>query len=293
MTRVSVQILSFLTAIVTVLLLVMGALVTSTGSGLAVPDWPLSYGSLFPEMVGGVFFEHGHRLVAGAVLILTTTLLVFSRYFSTDLNFRRLVATMWVLVVAQALLGGLTVLLRLPPSVSIAHACLAQVFFSCTVLAAFMAGLSRSGFSEFQAPRQLSFRFRWLPVLFFAQLMMGATMRHWGAGLAVPDFPLVFGGIFPPYLSPEILVHLGHRFFAFLLLGWVILLTVKTMSLEASLKLKTLVGVLLTVLLAQATLGALILWTHRHIAITTIHLVFGAIAFSLSVVLGKIGWNHE
>src|SRR5205809_6233854 len=95
----------------TLVLPFIGGLVTSTGSGLAVPDWPLSFGQLFPRMVGGVFYEHGHRLVAGTVglatLVLTITVWLVDRRRSV-----RLVALAAIgAVIAQGLLGGLTVLL--------------------------------------------------------------------------------------------------------------------------------------------------------------------------------------
>jgi heme a synthase len=118
----------FLSACV-VLLLTAGALVTSNDAGLAVPDWPLSYGSLMPPMIGGIFYEHGHRMIAAAVGILTIGLAAWLAYVDPRRWVRRLGWTALGLVVAQGLLGGLTVKLMLPPAVSMAHATLAQLFF--------------------------------------------------------------------------------------------------------------------------------------------------------------------
>ena len=123
-------------ACATAVLLVAGGLVTSTGSGLAVPDWPLSFGRLFPPMTGGVLFEHGHRLIAALVGLLTIGLAVWFGRSEPRAWVRRLSYLAIGAVVAQGLLGGLTVLLRLPPSVSVLHACLAQGFFCIVVLLA-------------------------------------------------------------------------------------------------------------------------------------------------------------
>src|ERR1700681_3609317 len=115
---------SILLAVCTLLLLVAGALVTSREAGLSVPDWPLSYGQVMPPMIGGVAFEHGHRMVATSVGLLTIGLLVWILRADRRTWMRKLgwVSLAWVSVVG--LLGGLTVKLLTPPPVSITHTCL-------------------------------------------------------------------------------------------------------------------------------------------------------------------------
>lgn len=113
----------------TFFLLMAGALVTSNDAGLSVPDWPLSYGSLTPPMIGGIFYEHGHRVIATLVGILTIILAVWIWRAEKRGWVRRLGWGALLLVIAQGLLGGLTVKLLLPPPVSMAHATLAQLFF--------------------------------------------------------------------------------------------------------------------------------------------------------------------
>src|SRR5947207_4661280 len=98
------------TAAATFLLLFLGGLVTSTGSGLAVPDWPLSFGQVFPPMVGGVLFEHGHRLVAAMVGCLTLALALWTVLREPRPAVRALGLLMLVAVVLQGVLGGATVL---------------------------------------------------------------------------------------------------------------------------------------------------------------------------------------
>ncbi|MBI4056302.1 MAG: COX15/CtaA family protein, partial [Elusimicrobia bacterium] len=121
------------TAVSTFFLILAGATVTSTGSGLSVPDWPLSYGQFFPPMVGGVFFEHGHRMIAGTVGLLTSVLLFWVLAQEPRTWVRVLACSTWFAVLTQAILGGITVLYQLPKLISIAHACLAQIFFCLLV----------------------------------------------------------------------------------------------------------------------------------------------------------------
>ena len=133
-----------LVAAATLLLIFAGGLVTSTGSGLAVPDWPLSFGQLFPPMEGGVLFEHGHRMVAAFVGLLTVVLAVWAWVLGLRPVIRWLATGAVFVVVIQGVLGGITVLYRLPFWVSVAHACLAQTFFCFVVVLALLTGRSSS-----------------------------------------------------------------------------------------------------------------------------------------------------
>src|SRR5438067_11748953 len=128
------------TAAATFVLLFVGGLVTSTGSGLAVPDWPLSFGQVFPPMVGGVLFEHGHRLAAATVGCLTIVLALWTVIGEARPAVRALGLLALLAVLLQGVLGGVTVLYKLPLAVSVAHACLAQAFFCLTVSLAVVTG---------------------------------------------------------------------------------------------------------------------------------------------------------
>src|ERR1044071_8876747 len=123
---------ALLVAVATFFLIVAGALVTSHDAGLAVPDWPLSFGKLMPKMVGNVFWEHGHRMVATTVGILVIILNIWLWRREERAWVRKLGLVALCAVIAQGLLGGLTVVLMLPLAVSSAHATLAQLFF-CTM----------------------------------------------------------------------------------------------------------------------------------------------------------------
>src|SRR4026209_2649714 len=166
-------------------LIVAGALVTSHDAGLATPDWPLSNGQVFPKMVGNLFWEHGHRMVATTVGMLTIVLMFYIlRKEDRDWVRKRGIFAL-LAVIAQGLLGGLTVKLMLPLAVSTAHATLAQLFFCITVsLAVFTSG----SWSEAQplppepAEEKGSIPIRYLCtaalITIFFQLILGATLRH-------------------------------------------------------------------------------------------------------------------
>src|SRR3981081_1930892 len=101
----------------TLFLIFAGAMVTSTGSGLAVPDWPLSYGMFFPPMVGGIFYEHGHRLVGGTFCVLPPIQAIWRQFRATSAPLRKLGWALLGTTIVQGLLGGLTVKLLLPKPV--------------------------------------------------------------------------------------------------------------------------------------------------------------------------------
>ena len=133
-----------LTAAGTLFLLLAGALVVGTRSSLSVPDWPLSFGKVMPPMVGGVFYEHGHRMVATTVGFLMTVLAIWLWRSEPRAWVRRLGYIGLVAVILQGILGGITVLYLLPAPISISHACLAQIFFciALTLALVLAAGLT-------------------------------------------------------------------------------------------------------------------------------------------------------
>jgi cytochrome c oxidase assembly protein subunit 15 len=170
----------------TFLLLIAGALVTSNDAGLSVPDWPLSYGSLTPPMVGGIFYEHGHRVIAACVGLLSIVLAVWLWRVEQRSWVRWLGVAAVGAVVAQGILGGLTVLFFLPPAVSSAHAALAQIFF-CTILSIALftsAWWERSHplAADFGNPRIHSLAAATAGAVFI-QLLLGAAFRHKGFGI--------------------------------------------------------------------------------------------------------------
>ena len=207
-----------------VLLICSGGLVTSHEAGMAVPDWPNSFGYnmfLFPvsRWVGGVFFEHTHRLIASGVGLVTIALCV-AIFVTED---RRWVKTLGIIAVAavvvQGVLGGLRVAEN-NPLLGLFHGCLAQSFFALMATIALVTSKfwldlegartseserERTGVAGHQSPLtshlSLLTSQRWVLVItamVFVQLVLGASMRHSHAGLSIPDFPTSYGHLFPP-----------------------------------------------------------------------------------------------
>ena len=276
----------------TVLLIVAGGLVTSTGSGLAVPDWPTSYGwnmFTFPmkHMVGGIFYEHGHRLIASGVGLLTIVLALWiwkaePRRWMRVLGFTALAA-----VCVQGLLGGITVLYFLPTAISTAHAGLAQIFFCLTIAIALFTsrGWTESG-SDPVDDRMLRLVATVTTACIYLQIIVGATMRHSDAGLAIPDFPLVFGGLFPPEWTPQVAIHYAHRVGA-LIVTLAIAATVGHVWYHHARRseLRRPALTLACLVLVQVTLGAFVVWSQKNVAINTAHVVVGALTLATSLAL--------
>jgi cytochrome c oxidase assembly protein subunit 15 len=173
-----------LLASVTFLLLIAGALVTSNQAGLAVPDWPTSFGHLFkiPPMVGGIKYEHGHRMLAEFVGLLTIVAALWTQFKEKRSWMRKLGWTALVLVIVQGVLGGITVKMFLPWYVSTAHAAVAQTFFSLLVLMALFT--SRGWVGETPPPVPDNGRLSvWNLTLLslsalYLQLFFGGAFRH-------------------------------------------------------------------------------------------------------------------
>jgi cytochrome c oxidase assembly protein subunit 15 len=170
----------------TFLLIIAGALVTSNDAGLSVPDWPTSFGSLYkiPKLVGGVKFEHTHRMIAQGAGLLTIILAVWMWRAEKRRWMRYLAIGAVGTVIAQGVLGGLTVLFFLPPPVSSAHAALAQTFFCLAVAMAIFTGrkwIEEQPRTEFDQRRPSLFTLTLLSIfVLYVQLILGAMFRHHG-----------------------------------------------------------------------------------------------------------------
>lgn len=293
--RLALHRLAIAVAGATLFLIFVGGLVTSTGSGLAVPDWPLSFGQVFPRMVGGVFYEHGHRMVAATVGFATVLLTLGAFLVETRRPVRMLALAATGTVVAQGLLGGLTVILLLPPAVSVAHACLAQAFLCLAVALAVttspswesMRPTADGGASPVARAARLT------AGAVYVQLILGAIMRHTGAGLAIPDFPLAFGGLVPPFDRPGVAIHFAHRLGALVVLT-AIAWTAATVRRDAGHDRRLAAPALLAVVLValQVSLGALTVWSAKAVLPTTAHVAVGAAllatTFALALRAGRL-----
>lgn len=174
------------TACITFLLLIAGALVTSNDAGLSVPDWPTSFGSIYkiPRMVGGVRFEHTHRMVAEFVGLLTIVIAAWTWRTDRRSWMKKLGLAALGTVIAQGILGGITVLYYLPAPVSSAHAAIAQTFFCIAVVIAVFTGQQWVEEQPRVAPdtrRPSLITLTWLSIfVLYVQLILGAMFRHKG-----------------------------------------------------------------------------------------------------------------
>jgi heme a synthase len=294
-------------AINTLLLIAMGGLVTSKGVGMSVPDWPTTYGQnmfLYPfsKWTGGVFYEHTHRLMGSWVGLLTLALAFWIWLKEPRAWLRRLGWTALAMVCLQGLLGGLRVTL-FKDEIGIFHAALAQSFFVLLCLIA----LATSGLWRRVQPSRTAgtlVRYYALGVgLVFLQLVLGATMRHQHAGLAIPDFPLAYGQLWPSthpltlqtinlahadhsITAFQIYLHMFHRVGALVLLVvsvWITRKTLISMSPRSRLGKATVLWQVMIV--GQALLGAATVWTGKQPMTATLHVVLGTCCLTGAALL--------
>jgi cytochrome c oxidase assembly protein subunit 15 len=280
----------------TALLIFAGGLVTSTGSGLSVPDWPNTYGWFmfsFPldKMVGGIFYEHGHRMIASIVGLLIMILAFWlwrseERRWVRNLGFIALGA-----VILQGILGGITVLWYLPDPISIAHASLAQLVLCLTVTIALVTSrrwMQGYSVSDVRTPDDplLQRIAAVTTALIYLQIVVGATMRHTGAGLAIPDFPWSFGRIVPPFWNGPIAIHFAHRAGALIVLVAILATTGHVFyHWRRRPELTRPAWALLGLVTLQVTLGALTVLSGKQFVINSFHVVTGGAVLATSLVL--------
>jgi cytochrome c oxidase assembly protein subunit 15 len=304
-----------LTALATLALICFGGLVTSHGAGLAVPDWPNTYGYnlfFFPvsKWVGGIFYEHTHRLVGALVGLLTLILAVWLWLKKTRAWLRWLGVAAVVAVVLQGVLGGLRVVL-LKDQLGIVHGALAQLFLVLICLIALVTSrwwLAARTQAEDRSHRHLGLRrgFLLATLVVFGQLLLGAAMRHRHAGLAVPDFPTAHGRLWPrtdaeslarynqerPEIRAEktltaydVHLHMAHRLGACVVAaavvgaGWS---ARRCLGPHHVLTRTTRAWLVLTAI--QVGLGATTVWTGKSADVATAHVAVGSLILALGAL---------
>ncbi|HZK76368.1 MAG TPA: COX15/CtaA family protein [Candidatus Kapabacteria bacterium] len=277
---------AILTAIFTFALLFIGGLVTSHQAGLSVPDWPTSYGwSMFTfpmkDWTGNIFYEHTHRLFASFVGFLILSLAILLQIYEPRKWVKRLGWFALGGVVAQGILGGITVLTYLPPAVSSAHAGLAQAVF-CLTLAIAMITNKRWDDQIIKRTEKSKIGLRTLSlatvIVIFIQLLLGAVMRHTFSGLAIPTWPLApNGGFIPDFTSFGVAINFAHRTWA-LVVTIMMFITARSIfrwfPREKSLIIPMMLGMFL--LGVQIMLGAITIWSKKAVTPTTLHVSCGA-----------------
>src|SRR5207237_859009 len=297
-----------------------GGVVTSKGVGLAVPDWPTTFGYnmfLFPvsKWIGGIFFEHTHRLIASAVGFLTV-ILAISLWRSEDRQWVRNLGVIAVAaVILQGVLGGLRVTM-LKDDIGIFHACLAQAFLGLIALIAlattnFWRSLPdvRIGPKKIGQLRAIAIA---ITIAIYVQLALGATMRHQHRDLAILDFPTANGAWTPDTSAAalakinawrdaralsdvsafQIWLQMVHRFLALVIAIAIIAFCARVwreMRDFAALKRLSLLWVVL--IFGQIALGAWVIWSNKAADIATAHVALGAVMLSFGVSISAICWR--
>jgi cytochrome c oxidase assembly protein subunit 15 len=342
-----------LTALATLALIGIGGLVTSHEAGMSVPDWPTTYGYnmfLFPinKWLGGIFYEHSHRLLASLVGLMTTVLAVWLWLKDSRPWMAWLGVIAFLLVVAQGVLGGLRVTMHMD-SLGIYHATIAQLFFVLTCAIALFTSrwwmelkrrsparreensADKQAVPETGAPLRELVLFT--TILIFVQLIIAAAMRHQHAGLAISDFPLAHGGLWPdtsaeavanynaqrvsinaenPITAFQIELQMAHRVVALAILiltvacAWLAQRWSSRFSVSGEgdnpapggieLQPRALVHLSrlwLALILFQVGLGAATIWTNKAADVATAHVLVGALALAVGALWCVIAFRES
>ncbi len=275
------------TIVMTFLLINLGGYVHNTGSSLACPDWPLCYGQVMPKMEGGILIEHSHRMLASLVGFFTILLVFFLHRSKQN---KKIIAFGYVLlglVVFQGLLGGLTVIYKLPSFISTGHLATSMIYFASLLLMAFKLFPSevKAKFSSSQNSWSLA-----VVLLVYLQMIVGALMRHLGlggaCGVGYENSLLCFDmiefskGWLP--VSSQAQIHAFHRYFAVIVSLVVFYSSLKNFKTDKRLSFLT----PLLIVLFQVLLGIMTIGTNLGEVVTTLHLA-GA-----TLLLGNLWYNY-
>jgi len=311
---------AWLTCVATLLLICSGGMVTSKGVGLAVPDWPTTFGYnmfLFPisKWVGGILFEHTHRLVGSLVGFLTIILAVWLWVGEDRQWVRNLGMIALVGVILQGILGGLRVTM-MKDEIGIFHACIAQAFLGLLVFVAlvttrFWRALANEQF-DFRKSAPIKTLAIAITIAIYVQLALGATMRHQHRDLAILDFPTANGAWIPDTSATalakinawrdarglsdvtafQIWLHMAHRFLALTIAIAVAAFCLRVWRDAPRFAALKRLSILWVVFVAcQITLGAWIIWSNKAADIATAHVALGAIMLSFGLSISAICWR--
>jgi heme a synthase len=311
---------AWLTCAATLLLICSGGMVTSKNVGLAVPDWPTTFGYnmfLFPvsKWLGGILFEHTHRLMGSLVGFLTIILAVWL-WFTED---RRRVRNLGVIalagVILQGILGGLRVTM-MKDEIGIFHACVAQAFLGLLVVIA----LVTTNFWSTLANQTLDLK-KFAPlkglatgitIAIYVQLGLGATMRHQHRDLAILDFPTANGAWIPDTsaaalakINPwrdargfsdvtafQIWLQMAHRFLALIIAIAVIVFCLRVWRDARHFAARRRLSIVwVALVICQIALGTWTIWSNKAADIATAHVALGAVMLSFGVGISAICWR--
>ena len=318
-TNIAVRRLSKVIVFLTLSLIFVGALIKSHEVGLSVPDWPTSYGKQmfsfpFSEMVGGIFYEHGHRLFATIVGFFTLIQFIVLSFTDYPMWVKKMSFIALVLVITQGFLGGMTVIFFLPPQISILHGILAQIFFISIIFIAYSLSDSRLNKRKESYPLFIKRGALIITLLVFVQLVLGALVRHTSSGLAIPDFPKM-GGMWIPTFSDnmvnninvelfdknldmvskwQVVIHFLHRLGAFIITIALTFFVYKFRKMAEKNSTDSKILILFSVLLfIQIVLGASTVITEKLPFVASFHVVTGAALLGCCALFVMVTQSNE
>jgi heme a synthase len=273
-------------ACATFLLIIAGALVTSNDAGLSIPDWPTSFHSFkVPSLVGGIRYEWSHRAIAGSIIVLTVSIAIWTWVADRRRWMKWLGVAALSTILAQAILGGLTVLLLQPPWVSSAHAAVGQTFFCIAVCIAMFTGrrwVEEEPRVEYDSRRPSLLTLTGLSIfMLYVQLILGAMFRHHGMSW------------WPHVLNAALVAAV---------LAWTSIRALSVYSKIDAVRRPAII--MLSLLIAQLCLGFVafitrVAWGHDAVqpelpmvVSTVAHVAMGALLLATSVVLTIQVWRH-
>src|SRR5437867_1571712 len=311
---------AWLTCVVTLLLICSGGMVTSKNVGLAVPDWPTTFGYnmfLFPisKWVGGILFEHTHRLMGSLVGFLTIILAVWL-WLSEDRQWvRKLGVIALAGVILQGILGGFRVTM-MKDEIGIFHACVAQAFLGLLVVIALVTTKFWRGLAKQRIDSQKLASIKTLAIAItiaiYVQLALGATMRHQHRDLAILDFPTANGAWIPDTSAAalakvnawrdarglsdvtafQIWLQMAHRFLAVIIAVAVFAFALRARRDSPRFAVLRRLSILwLALVICQIALGAWTIWSNKAADVATAHVALGAVMLSFGVSISAICWR--
>jgi len=274
-------------------LLLLGSVVHATESSLACPDWPTCFGTMFPEMTGGVFWEHLHRLVAGGlILIFIGATWLTWRSTAPGSGMRVAAASGVGLLLVQAVFGGLTVIYRLPDAISTSHLAMALSFLVLATVLATVSSPRRGERPPLPEGERRLLR-RWgtgAAVLVFVQSVVGGVVRHTDAGMACPDLPTCLGEWVPPLSNTLVATHFLHRVLGVVATVVVLGLAFGILRRSAAPRLRRFSLLAGALVLIQMTLGILSVWSILAVVPVSFHTLGAAALLATLTALSTWGW---
>jgi heme A synthase len=291
------KVISLLTVLSVFALIVLGGVVRVTGSGLGCPDWPLCHGNILPPLEFTAIIEYTHRLVASAIvgpLILVTCGTVWLAYRRE--KWLLIPATLAVLLlIGQALLGGVTVLNELPGEIVATHLALGEALLACLLLVLVVAYRGPLVFGSDVVENSRPDRF---PLLSFISaigvyllILTGSLVTATGATAACVTWPLCQGQVFPEHLLPAI--HMGHRFAA-AIIGVLLLYTLHLgfRDQRRSLEVRLLSIGVAGLFAAQIIVGAVTIWLRFPVPLTALHLAMASAVWGTVAALAVLSFTQ-